>query len=204
MAAVLWFVCAPFLASSSYAVGSADAATPHGLVEVMTEKLVVTISRHRDSFDEDPQPLFDALDGLLEEAVDFRWISYNVMGPYRKQATPEQRQRFAEKFRRDLVETYGGGLVAFGNQEIVVIPADGDTAGQRMVRVMQEIHGDNGVFPLQYTMGKNRSGEWKITNVIINGINLGKTFRNQFLQRAQQYNGDLDKVVDNWVADAKG
>lgn len=176
----------------------APAQTAHSVVELMTEKLVAMIIEHQDEFDENPEPFYQALDGLLDQAIDFKWIAYNVMGPYRKQATPDQRQRFAGKFRRDLVETYGGGLVAFGDQKIVVLPPKGDIEGKRTVRVDQEIYGADETYPLQYTMGLKRSGEWKITNVIINGVNLGKTFRNQFLQRAQKFDGDLDRVIDDW------
>lgn len=37
-----------------------------------------------------------------------------------------------------------------------------------------------------------------VENVIVNGLNLGKTFRSQFDQSVQQYGGDFDLVIDNW------
>ncbi len=172
--------------------------TPHEVVEEVTVQMVDVIVEHQPTFKEDPDSFYSALDSLLNDAVDFDWIAYNVMGPYRKQATADQRKRFSVKFRRDLIKTYGGGLISFGDQKIVVLPPAEDVEGKRTVRVDQEIHGAEGVFPLHYTMGLNRQGEWKVTNVIINGVNLGKTFRNQFLQRAQKYNGDIDQVIDNW------
>lgn len=190
----LWLLVAGCSAS---AVAN-DEVTAHEVVEQMTVKLVSTIDQYRVGFEQDPQPFYLALEGLLDEALDFKWISYNVMGYYRKQATPEQLDRFVMRFRRDLVETYGGGLVAFGQQDIVVLPPNEDLSGRRTVHVLQEIRGEDGNYPLQYTMGQKRSGEWKITNVIINGVNLGKTFRNQFIQRAQKFNGDLDRVIDDW------
>ncbi len=181
--------------AASYVVAS---ETPHEVVEEVTGQMVEVIVEHQPTFKDDPDSFYQALDALLNDAVDFDWIAYNVMGPYRKQATAEQRERFSVKFRRDLIKTYGGGLISFGDQKIVVLPPEGDIEGKRTVRVDQEIHGAEGVFPLHYTMGLNRQGEWKVTNVIINGVNLGKTFRNQFLQRAQKYNGDVDLVIANW------
>jgi phospholipid transport system substrate-binding protein len=41
-----------------------------------------------------------------------------------------------------------------------------------------------------------------ITNVTINGINLGKTLRNQFLQSAQKNSNDLDFVISSWANEA--
>ena len=195
LVSLVWLV---LVSSGAFSTDTEKVITPHELIGEITEKLIVAIEQHRETFAEDPQPFYQELSSLLDQALDYKWISYNVMGPYRKQATPEQRERFAEKFRSDLIETYGGGLVAFGDQEIVVLPPDEDINGLRTVRVSQEIRSEGNTYPLQYTMGQKRSGEWKITNVIINGINLGKTFRNQFIQRAQKFDGDLDQVIDNW------
>ena len=45
----------------------------------------------------------------------------------------------------------------------------------------------------------NDLGEWKLINIIINGVNLGITFRNQFYSLMKKEN-DLDKVIAEWVA----
>ena len=58
--------------------------------------------------------------------------------------------------------------------------------GQRRVTVKQEIRSSDNVYPLEYSLARKKSGEWMVVNVVINGINLGKTFRNQFVQSAQR------------------
>jgi phospholipid transport system substrate-binding protein len=191
-----------FAAEEHHADESVAQQAPHQLVEVVTGQLLTMIDAHRDSFDTEPDKFFSALDCLLRDVIDFEWIAYRVMGSYGKQATPEQRTRFAEAFRQDLIETYGRGLVAYGEQSIVVLPPEKDINGLRRVKVVQEIRGTDGVFPLVYSMGLNRDGQWKVTNVVINGINLGKTFRNQFVQRAQKVGGDIDQVINNWSSSA--
>jgi phospholipid transport system substrate-binding protein len=35
--------------------------------------------------------------------------------------------------------------------------------------------------------------------VVINGINVGKLFRDQFAQSMQNHRNDLDKVIDTWA-----
>jgi len=172
------------------------------LVESVTGQLLEAIDVHRNTFEDDPEEFFTALDSLLQDVIDFEWIAYKVMGSYGKKASPEQRSRFSHTFRCELIETYGRGLVAYGEQNIVVIPPKEDINGQRKVKVVQEIHGSDGVFPLVYSMGLTREGKWKVTNVVINGINLGKTFRNQFVQRAKKYGGDIDEVINNWSSSA--
>ncbi|MGS2723756.1 MlaC/ttg2D family ABC transporter substrate-binding protein [Porticoccus sp. GXU_MW_L64] len=177
--------------------GVALASEPHSLIESMTDDLLTGMEQYRDTADENPEPFFTYLEDRLDGVIDFKWIARNVMGRYRKTASDEQRARFAQVFRRGLVETYGRGLLAYSNEKIVVLPPAGG-AGKKRVTVKQEIHGKDKVYPVAYSMGRNKQGQWKIVNVVIGGVNLGKTFRNQFTQAAQKHDGDVDKVIDNW------
>ena len=59
-------------------------------------------------------------------------------------------------------------------------------------------HGYQVLTPQQYVEGP---GNWLVENVIVNGLNLGSTFRTQFEQSAQQYGGDLDQVIANWSSE---
>ncbi|MGD9660129.1 MAG: phospholipid-binding protein MlaC [Porticoccaceae bacterium] len=195
-------------AFASISQGSAEAVmAPDKLVEEVTETLLNDIALYRDALNkaeseaEEAQLLsrfYDSLGATLEPVIDFNWISLNVMGPYRKQATAEQRKRFREVFTRGLVETYGRGLLTYSDEKIVVHPLEEAEQGKRKVTVIQEIKGVDKTYPLLYSMGLNRNGDWKVINVIINGINLGTTFRNQFVQAAEKYSGDVDKVIENW------
>ena len=38
-------------------------------------------------------------------------------------------------------------------------------------------------------------------NVIINGINIGKLFRDQFADAMQRNGNNLDKTIDNWAGE---
>ena len=43
---------------------------------------------------------------------------------------------------------------------------------------------------------------WKIINIIINGVNLGLTFRSQFQSLATFHNDNIEEILNNWVSDA--
>ena len=49
-------------------------------------------------------------------------------------------------------------------------------------------------------MYRNKEGEWKIINIVVNGVNLGLTFRNQFYSLSIKRNADIDLVIEEWVA----
>ena len=46
----------------------------------------------------------------------------------------------------------------------------------------------------------DKEGKWKIINIEINGMNLGKIFRNQFYSLMEKNSEDIDLVIQNWEA----
>jgi phospholipid transport system substrate-binding protein len=52
---------------------------------------------------------------------------------------------------------------------------------------------------VSYTMVK-QGDTWLLRNVIINGINVGKLFRDQFADAMQRNGNDLNKTIDGWAA----
>jgi phospholipid transport system substrate-binding protein len=110
--------------------------------------------------------------------------------------------QFTEVFRKGLIETYAKGLLKFNGQRIETVAGRSTISGVNAT-VVQNIYGDaNQPYVIQYTLRKDGSGAWKLRNVIIEGVNLGLTYRNQFASSAQQYGGDLDKVIANWRVEA--
>ena len=51
-------------------------------------------------------------------------------------------------------------------------------------------------YPISYKLRKSQDG-WKIVNIIINGVNLGLTFRNQFQALAISNNDDIESTLNN-------
>ena len=175
---------------------------PYQQIEQVTVELLDTIATYQAGYPENEAAYFDSLDALLRDRVDFAFIARNVMGSYNKVATAEQRARFAATFRSGLVETYGRGLIGYENQEIVLVKAGTVAEGQRKLTVKQEIRSADTVYPLEYSMARKKTGQWMVVNVVINGINLGKTFRNQFVRSAQRAGGDIEQVINGWSSES--
>ena len=89
-------------------------------------------------------------------------------------------------------------IAQYNNQKIVLVDDKAIPEGQRKATIKQEIRSSDSIYPLEYSLARKKSGEWMVVNVIINGINLGKTFRNQFAQSAQRAGGDIDQVISGW------
>ncbi|MCO1623899.1 MAG: ABC transporter substrate-binding protein [Pseudomonas alloputida] len=176
------------------------AQTPHDVVQGTTNELLGDLKANKEQYKSNPNAFYDSLNRILGPVVDADGISRSIMTvKYSRKATPEQMQRFQENFKRSLMQFYGNALLEYNNQGITVDPAKADD-GKR-ASVGMKVTGNNGaVYPVQYTL-QNIGGEWKVRNVIVNGINIGKLFRDQFADAMQRNGNDLDKTIDGWAGE---
>lgn len=173
--------------------------SPFDQIEQVTGELLTVITEHAEAYPANEQLYFAALNDLLEQHIDFNYIAKKVMGPYAKNATAKQRQSFSHKFRTGLLETYGRGLISYGDEKIVLVNKAELKPGQRRVSVKQEIQTADAVYPMEYSMAlSKKTGKWKAINVVINGINMRNIFQSQFISAAQKANGDIDTVIADW------
>ena len=195
----LYFLIIAWALASLAGVVQAEQQDPHTLIASSIERITQRIDAERERIKADPDYAREMVDEELASLVDFKRITRLVMAQYFDQATKEQKYRFLEVFRSSLINTYSSGLTLYEGQQITVLPAaEGDVSDNRAA-VRTEIATNAGkVIPVSFSLYRGRSGQWMVENVIVNGLNLGKTFRSQFDQSVQQYEGDLDQVIANW------
>ena len=194
--AALVFVGAGIISTTLQAEESTGG--PHAVVAGITERVLLVVKEKSNLLEEAPEAYFAAVGEVLLPIVAFDYIAKGVMGRFAKQATPEQRKRFSDIFQGDLISTYAKGLAAYADQEIRVLPAEGDIANLTMVSVKQLVAAEEGDHLLVYKMGKKKTtGQWMLLNVTLDGINLGSTFRSQFAQ-AMKKEGNIEQVIANW------
>jgi phospholipid transport system substrate-binding protein len=175
------------------------------VVQQTVDQLLSDLQANKAAYQADPKIFYAALDRTLGPVVDADGISRSIMTvKYSRGATPEQLQRFQANFKLSLMQFYGNALLEYDNQEIRVLPAKIEDAERASVGM--EFKDSKGtIYPVSYTM-VNLNGQWKLRNLIINGINIGKLFRDQFAETMQKNGNNLDKAIDGWadiVAKAK-
>ncbi|KMT55116.1 MlaC/ttg2D family ABC transporter substrate-binding protein [Pseudomonas fildesensis] len=176
------------------------AGSAHELVQDTTSRMLADLTANKEQYKQDPSQFYEALNTIVGPVVDAEGISKSIMTvKYSRKATPAQMQTFQENFKKGLFQFYGNALLEYNNQGITV-DAPKDESGDR-TSVGMTVKGTNGaVYPVQYTLEKI-SGEWKLRNVIINGINIGKLFRDQFADAMQRNGNDLDKTINGWAGE---
>lgn len=194
-------------------VSAQGAATAHDVVRDTTTQVMAVVKDAPTYVDDDPERYYQEIQSILDEVVDFRGFARGVMGPYatsdRYRSLDEagreqlrgQLDRFSDVMRTGMVRTYGKGLLAFGGAQIEISKPSLDEAQQSRVSVEQLIFSDDAQsYVVMYQMGRSKSGEWQLRNMIIESINLGEIYRNQFQAAARKENGNLDAVIEQWAA----
>ena len=190
---------------ASLPLAAAAAPTAHDVVKSTTDELIGDLKANKTGYQQNPQAFYDTLERILGPVVDSAGISRSIMTvKYSRRASDEQLKRFEDNFKRSLMQFYGNALLEYDNQNIRVLPAKVEGADRASVGM--EVSDSKGtVYPVSYTMVQ-LDGQWKLRNVIINGINVGKLFRDQFADSMQRNGNDLDRTIDGWaevVAKAK-
>jgi phospholipid transport system substrate-binding protein len=189
--AVVLLACLPL-----WATAAPDAQQ---VVQQTVDELLNDLKTNKQQYLGDREAFYRSLNDILGPVVDARGISRSIMTvKYSRSASPEQLQRFEDNFKRSLMQFYGNALLEYDNQGIRVLPSR--QANDDRASVGMEVIGNNGaVYPVSYTMVK-QGDTWLLRNVIINGINVGKLFRDQFADAMQRNGNDLDKTIDGWAA----
>ena len=168
-------------------------------VEKIHEDIVLVVRAKQDIYEENPEEFIKAISFALQPLVDFKRISRNVMGRYYKDANKEQIEKFNKVFKASLLETYSKTLAEFKDEEILVSSEVKKSPKGNKEKVSLQIVTSTKVYPAVYDMYLNKEGQWKLINIVINGVNLGLTFRNQFYSLMEKEGNNLDVVIERWV-----
>ena len=168
-------------------------------VEKIHEDIVLVVRAKQGIYEENPEEFIKAISFALQPLVDFKRISRNVMGRYYKDANKEQIEKFNKVFKASLLETYSKTLAEFKDEEILVSSQVKKSSKGNREKVSLQIVTSTKVYPAIYDMYLNKQGQWKLINIVINGVNLGLTFRNQFYSLMEKEGNNLDVVIERWV-----
>ena len=178
-------------------------SNPYNFIDSNAQRMVKVLTEQSDLFETDRTQYEQKIKDIFEPMIDFKRVAASVMGrKYYLLATKEQREEFVEIFKDYLLDTYAETLAQWGDSKIRTEFNDGYSNSElKNVEVRQVLDTGNSKYPISYKLRKNDK-DWKIVNIIINGVNLGLTFRNQFQALAVSQNDDIEATLSNWISDA--
>ena len=179
---------------------------PYNFIDSNAQKMVILLKENKSLFLEDRQLYEQKIKEIFEPMIDFRRVAATVMGKkYYLASSKEQRAEFVVIFKDSLLDTYAETLAQWENQTITTIfPKNMEiqTNNLKNIEVQQTLNTGSSKYPISYKLRKNKDNSWSIVNIIVNGVNLGLTFRNQFQALAIKNNGNIESTLNGWVSDA--
>lgn len=177
-----------------------DKDGPEYVVQTVTDQLLQLAKDSTEALQKDPESFYSKVESLLEPSVSFDFIAKNVMGEtYWTQATEKQQEEFITTFKRSMVATLVKGMASNIDLDIQIVGEQSKVLKNK-ASIVQKVSGPEGSNLLVYSLGKGKSGSWKVLNVVLDGVNLGKTFRSQFAQGVKDNKGDIQAAITGWSA----
>jgi phospholipid transport system substrate-binding protein len=175
-------------------VTPALAATPGEIVKARTQAVLTTLVEQREAFRADPAKLNAFVDGELRQVMDREYSARLVLARHARTATPEQLTAFAEALTDNLLRRYGTALLDFDPDVDVRVKSETPLKGGQVVRVSSEVLRKGGApVPVDYMFRAVADGDWKVFDVIVEGVSYVQTYRTQF---DEQLRGQtLDQVT---------
>ena len=190
------------LAIFCFCIDAIAESNPHQFIDSQAQEMVSIIRNNQALYTNDPESFKDKINTVFEPMVDFRRVGASVMGKkYYLAASKSQRLQFIESFKTSLLDTYSSTLAQWGDQKIVTIFPDVIEL-KTTEDVQQNLITSSNIYPITYKVRKDKNGNWLIINIIVNGVNLGLTFRNQFQALAKEHNENIDEIIKHWTSDA--
>ena len=193
------FILLTIFISNSFVI-VADSISAHEHAERTHNNIILILQAKNELFEENSDLFVQEISDAFSPIVDFQRIARNVMGKHYKASTASQRERFSEAFRTSLLNTYSKTLIEFKDEKINVLPPKNMAKSSNKAKVHIEIITSTKVYPGVYSMYLDKNNEWKIINIVVNGINLGLTFRSQFYSLMEKNNNHISTVIDKWIA----
>jgi len=171
---VLALVAALLAAAVGATIGRAD-QTPSQVVSALADKAIVVLADKNAS----PDQKRAQLEALAYDAMDFETLSKLVLARNWQKFSPEQQKQFEDEFKRHLSVTYGKNIENYNNEKVQILGERPEAHGD--VTVQSKILRGGGVQDVlvDYRL-RQRDGQWKIIDVLVEGVSLVSNFRSQF------------------------
>ena len=173
------------------AVRAEEAST---VVKDTTAAVMDRVKNDKDALRANPAKMFALVSDMIFPHFDFEVMSKFVVGGPWASTEAAKQQVFIGEFRRLLVRTYATALLEYSDQTIEY-PASEPTNNPKTAIVRQNVNQSVGkVLPGLYRL-HDKSGEWKVYDVEVDGISLVKTFKSAFAQTIAE--GGLDRLIED-------
>ena len=174
---------APLLATAQAAKPAAAAATQGSASKLVLDsstRILTTLEARRAEFRKNPATLKQFITSEFNRMFDRGYAARLVLGMHGRGAAEADVKLFADALADNLMSRYGTSLLDFNTKLRVRVKSETPLPGNRGVKVSSEMLRDGGEpIPVDYLI-RNVGGQWRVFDVMVEGISYVQTFKNQF------------------------
>ena len=159
--------------------------TPDGFLKDSVQEISLLVSKYKDRFETDEEFLRDKMNSSVMPKLDIKLMSKIILGKkIWTEMSESQKDDFVEAFQYRMTSTYMKSITAFDGEKVVFLPYEpGKRDNIAYVKSKYLIPG--GDIAVDYRLIK-KSEEWKVYDIIFDGISLMKNYRADFREHVSQ------------------
>lgn len=157
--------------------GAAFAGEPMQAMETYVNKVLEVLRDPQYTGEKGKTKQREVLRTLGEKIFDFELLSRFTLGRNWNSLNEAQQRRFVDLYSRLLEKTYMDRIQDYKNEKVRFV--DENHFG-RKAEVQTEVLASDKIIPIDYRMVEDSSGDWRIYDVLVEGVSLAKNYRAQF------------------------
>lgn len=175
-------IATPTIASAAQPVSAASAqlGVPSQMVLSNSQRIITTLEKRRAEFTKNRAALRAFVNGEFNQMFDRDYAAKLVLGRHARGASPADVTAFSTALADSLMQRYGSSLLDFNTKLTPRVKSEAPLPNGLGVRVNSElVRGGGDPVPVSYLMHQV-GGQWKVFDVMVEGVSFVQTFRNQF------------------------
>ena len=183
-------ILAILVASPVIPVRSAIAAdSPPEVVRKLTDAVIAVLKQKDLSADARLATIRD----IVYDYADFATISRLVLARNWSELDTTQRERFVEEFKKFLSISYGKNVESYSNEKVQIVGDRDEGRGDWTVQTKNLRPQGGGDVLVEYRL-RQKNGEWKVIDVLIERVSLVSNYRSQF--QVIMADGGIDHLLE--------
>ena len=180
---ILIFILPIIFLANSASFANKDA--PEDIILSAANNLFSDVEKNKKIYEEDISAFYERVDNILSPIIDFDVLIKSIIGKNNyKNTSDDLRNRFKIALKNQLIRIYAKTIVEYSNSNIKIISTS-ETKGFYLVKTELSLGKGKPPFQVIYVMKKS-SENWKIVEVVANGLRLVKSLRKSLLPEIEE------------------
>ena len=163
----------------------ASKESPENVILSAANSLFTDVEKNKEMYEKDITTFYARVDNILSPIIDFEVLIRSIIGKKNYQETSsEQKNRFKQALKSQLIRIYAKTIVEYANSKISIISSS-KAKSFYLVKTELSIGQGKPAFQVIYVM-KESQDNWKIVEVVANGLRLVKSLRKSLLPEIEE------------------